>query len=624
MDSQERKYLADVIDYKRDIDPYHIIQVYSGVGSGKNTFVEKLIMGEIEGAPKGQKILLITSRRAKVDETIAYYDGEKSLKIFCERIGLAGNIFVRRWYKEEREEYKDNLFIIPDQENAEHHIYQDSVVCTSAMIAAYFRYCYDFSNVNTYLWEKFDMIVVDEAHSLIADATYQEAPFYIDRLIKHYMGLCSKAVSDPDNNRMPNCKHLLLMTGTPMFLPDYMDLICPKNVRMNMIDVRKECINVVPKQIRFIEQRYVKKIIADKIQDGKKIIYFSNNTRTVNEFCEKTSIPKDKAAASFAKLERREDLKEYDADAYEEMVFVEDSIKREFKIPDKYNLFITTSKYKEGINIFDDIDYMFIESHVSSDVIQMAGRVRNGVKVLYIVVDAKPHRRDFVSDELNKIIASNLCSNEYTVLAHNTAYNCDYDSPVEFHNFIMPLLLSCSQIMTIPIFKLEDVQDLSEIELIYKYQRVILDFIEAKFPYMHYNCITRRFEYFELKSGAEDFNETEEENWEKMRQEKSLEKISEWFPDSEVIVSNEMYEAAWKYWKDNNIQINADYTQEEFMAFIQYWADLFDENPSRPKNVLKRFCNYEYKRCGDGNKKRRFIDPSSSDQSKRKKRQKRA
>ena len=30
------KFLSEVIDFNRDIAPYRIIQIYSGVGSGKN------------------------------------------------------------------------------------------------------------------------------------------------------------------------------------------------------------------------------------------------------------------------------------------------------------------------------------------------------------------------------------------------------------------------------------------------------------------------------------------------------------------------------------------------------------------------------------------------------------
>ena len=71
----EKKYLSDCIRYTMDIAPYPFIQIYSGVGSGKNTFVDALAKGYEESQPDGRmetlepkRVLCITSRRAKVDE----------------------------------------------------------------------------------------------------------------------------------------------------------------------------------------------------------------------------------------------------------------------------------------------------------------------------------------------------------------------------------------------------------------------------------------------------------------------------------------------------------------------------------------------------------------------------
>ena len=71
----EKKYLSDCIRYTTDIAPYPFIQIYSGVGSGKNTIVDALAKGYEESQPDGRmetlepkRVLCITSRRAKVDE----------------------------------------------------------------------------------------------------------------------------------------------------------------------------------------------------------------------------------------------------------------------------------------------------------------------------------------------------------------------------------------------------------------------------------------------------------------------------------------------------------------------------------------------------------------------------
>ena len=47
----EKKYLSDCIRYTTDIAPYPFIQIYSGVGSGKNTFVDALAKGYEESLP---------------------------------------------------------------------------------------------------------------------------------------------------------------------------------------------------------------------------------------------------------------------------------------------------------------------------------------------------------------------------------------------------------------------------------------------------------------------------------------------------------------------------------------------------------------------------------------------
>lgn len=47
----EKKYLSDCIRYTTDIAPYPFIQIYSGVGSGKNTFVDALAKGYEESQP---------------------------------------------------------------------------------------------------------------------------------------------------------------------------------------------------------------------------------------------------------------------------------------------------------------------------------------------------------------------------------------------------------------------------------------------------------------------------------------------------------------------------------------------------------------------------------------------
>lgn len=66
-----------MLDYEHDIAPNPLTVLYAGVGSGKNTFVGKLMNGDPDrGIPK-KTVLLITSRLAKVRETL----GDQELDI---------------------------------------------------------------------------------------------------------------------------------------------------------------------------------------------------------------------------------------------------------------------------------------------------------------------------------------------------------------------------------------------------------------------------------------------------------------------------------------------------------------------------------------------------------------
>ena len=59
--NMEEKYLSDVIDYERDIEPFRFIFINAGVGAGKNTWAESLF-NELK-----KNVLFITSRAITAD-----------------------------------------------------------------------------------------------------------------------------------------------------------------------------------------------------------------------------------------------------------------------------------------------------------------------------------------------------------------------------------------------------------------------------------------------------------------------------------------------------------------------------------------------------------------------------
>ena len=82
----EKPKLSKVIDYDTHVKPYRFIQLISGLGSGKNYWVENDLM------PK-HNVLLITSRKAKVKERMSEIENEKVFLFFrnitmsCTEIG---------------------------------------------------------------------------------------------------------------------------------------------------------------------------------------------------------------------------------------------------------------------------------------------------------------------------------------------------------------------------------------------------------------------------------------------------------------------------------------------------------------------------------------------------------
>ena len=53
----EKKRFSEVVDWNTHIEPCRIIQFVAGVGSGKNYWVENVLMNQM-------KVLLVTSRKA--------------------------------------------------------------------------------------------------------------------------------------------------------------------------------------------------------------------------------------------------------------------------------------------------------------------------------------------------------------------------------------------------------------------------------------------------------------------------------------------------------------------------------------------------------------------------------
>ena len=177
METNEKPRICDVVNYEQDIEPFSLVKIYSGVGSGKSFFAASMITGSKKYNIPEQNVLIITSRRAKVEETL------KELGVHVKpSITYKGNLSTEIWRSgEDRpwgyEEYLKNIKIQTDLGEIAISTYNKSVICTNAYISAYLKNIYDPEDPMTHIWNKFDAIVVDEVHSLVTDSTYQSATF---------------------------------------------------------------------------------------------------------------------------------------------------------------------------------------------------------------------------------------------------------------------------------------------------------------------------------------------------------------------------------------------------------------------------------------------------------------
>lgn len=128
--------VSDVLDYERDIKGKRLIRLRAGVGAGKNYWARHLL----EKHPDLQ-ILLITSRKNTAEAEAFKLDID--CKIHTSRLI---DIHDKDWY----EDFPGNL-----------------MVCTNAYIEYFLKNLYRREKPKTHLWDKFDLIFVDEVHSLI-------------------------------------------------------------------------------------------------------------------------------------------------------------------------------------------------------------------------------------------------------------------------------------------------------------------------------------------------------------------------------------------------------------------------------------------------------------------------
>lgn len=535
MKEKERKpFVGEILTYEKDIKPYKVIHIYSGVGSGKNTFVENF-------DTIGIKYLELTSRRAKVNEVGKTYKGKKNISRYVDYVDDDRIAVLNQMY---------------DIEFSKHNPKQ-STVTTYGMLEFYYENYFDTNDPESWIENIYDCIITDENHSVILDSNYQSSVYYVDDLI-------SKIIYNFKNNIEMRCKHLILMTATPDVLGSYYNISGSVTY-----DLRNVCMNLYPRKIRFTEKYHLKKLISRLLVNNKKVIYFTNEVIFPADWVKGTKIPVTQVVFSVTNETRRDELFLTDPDSYARMKEFEEYLSENKKFPDGINFLITTSRYKEGIDINEDIAAVFVDQHNESDVRQMAGRVRGNLEVLYVVTDSKQFSRKDEEDNLKLDVAYELVD-----LANE---------------------------------KYKEAED-------EKSRRRVIRTFQSTTEFLKFSYGEEKFIVRDLRKIRNDYLNDQEEAW-KNCSGKYEDIVSEWYPDSEVEPyernqSNEDANLKKKISKleefvNSNYEIEKEYTIENISMLINYINKYWDKKNINP--ILK-YINLKCVRTGSHGESRKLIN----------------
>lgn len=462
----EGKHLSEVLKAKDVLSiNNNRICILAGVGAGKNFFVKNELRGH-------GNIFFVTSRRATANEMLLDEICKESVDWtkFDDEILTTTNFGVEKLVKNQK-------------------------FCTTGI---------------KNLIEHYDIIVVDEFHSLNADATFSNASFHLYSFLNYI------------SKNYPYIK-IIVMTGTELPIKDILN-----RDKYHIIDKRKECINIVPKSIHVINRKEAIEIIH-QLPEKQKTVYYTNSasgifTKDKNKnslydsiylkdtYNEKTvafalsdskanKIMTKKGIKYFKKgsndfIKNRHTLKDVkEGDIHivhlnRKNEWMKKYIVIHNKLPQWTKLLLTTSTLKEGINLrTNDIKIAFCESHVLSDIQQFAGRFRNGLDTLYVINDAT----QFVIDEKTK---NNLFLYVFFYIKIldeiNNFFNKEIKNP---DSLIYKEGFGSFDNNFIYLFDSELYEDWS-LYTLYDSAKVFIDLIEERFEYIRYNHLENKFELF--------------------------------------------------------------------------------------------------------------------------------
>lgn len=535
---ERRKHLSECIDFDRDIftltfnendeNLHKIALITAGVGAGKNTWIRETLMGN-------QTILLITSRRSVVNaELLKAEEISKGLQSY----GMVHSV-KRTCSIFDPSEYLSKQFW------ANVDFYTD-IITTNSYIAWFLENVYDANDPKTHVWEKYDLIIIDEAHSLEMDSTFSDAPFHLMEMIKD---ACMKTIKQIGPT-------IILMTGTP----EPIEWIAegPLGRYFHKIDLMDECIDVSPKECIFVEYKYALAKMDEEYKKGNRIVYFANRIRGIQKMIDdlhKIEIPDAEIAVAFSQDDREED---FSPEIIQNKNETEQMLKDKDRLPEKIRAFISTSKYKEGVSIMNDhIDAVFVESHSQSDIKQMAGRIRKGAKRIYVIVDSLGFDHQGSTEELL------LCQS--CLEGINDAY-CDY----------------CNNYLE-------------------KDPKKFIKMVHDKFRYVRFNYFTENFQLYERRIERERIQREESQmvkdyyaQWYSRKQTAddvnlSDSPVSTWFPYCSCESFEDVHKKVHEYLKKNQL-INKPFSNVQKDKITADINAIIDQYPSRKYSRKGQFA----------------------------------
>lgn len=363
----EKPRLTELVDLEKDIVPYDISMIYAGVGAGKNSIIVGYHDDDTDymGLAEKYRVLLITSRKAKVKETKNDKSGRKMLSD-------VRNMNHIKWDK----------------------LKQKSVICTNAhfqkRIADWWEPLFD----DKPFWEEFDFVVIDEFHSIVTDATFAGSSCIIYYLIEHLYNECIKRNKDKRHKTK-----IVLMSGTPEPAEPLLE-----KYNTHILDHRADALSISPDEYCIFNYQKALKQLLTTLQNGKKAAYYLTVFDKLEDIISealKIGIKEEQIVVSVSDAKINKMLKKNYKKIFENKEPFETSLAKE-KIPDEYLLVITNSKNKEGINIKTKVETLVLETHFNPDIMQICGRFRNGIDSVIIVSDARQFEiQPFYDEEAN-------------------------------------------------------------------------------------------------------------------------------------------------------------------------------------------------------------------------------